>query len=469
MSQVQEITFRDRLTTVNKKGERVWVYPKKPKGNFHRKRVWVAWACISLLVIVPFVKIKGHPLLMLNILERKFVIFGTVFWPQDFFILLLVMLSIFVSIILFTAIFGRIWCGWLCPQTVFMEMVFRKIDYWIEGDFQAQIKLNNQTWDIEKLWKKGVKHLIYLVISAFIGHLVMSYIVGVEEMQTWLKSSTSINKTYLLATWIFVFIFYLVFSKLRELACTIVCPYGRLQSVLTSKSTVNVIYDFLRGEPRGKITKENNTLAHGDCVDCGLCVKVCPTNIDIRNGTQLECINCTACIDACDEVMLKTHKPLGLIRYDSENGIAFGEKWRFTPRIAFYSFILFALMFSISFFLYSRSNLKVKMMRLPGATFQVLDNGKIRNIYQLQVANKSFDKLKIELMINDEKANLQLVGGELWVEPESKANGVVMIDLNADASKNNIIEIRPQILVNGEIFMEVNTKFIKPSQKISQK
>jgi len=303
--------FRDSISTVDKEGKRIWVYPKKPKGRHHNARIIVTIILLGLLFSGPFITIGGHPLLLLNFLERKFVILGMAFWPQDFFLFGIAMITLFVFVILFTTVFGRIWCGWACPQTLFMEMVFRKIEYWIEGDANQQRKLNQAPWNTGKIIKKSSKQLIFLIISVLISHTFMAYLVGIDRVAQLVKSSPVENVAGFTGLIAFTGIFYWLFAYFREQACTVVCPYGRLQGVLLSKESIVVAYDWIRGEKRGKIKNNQIEEGKGDCIDCKLCVHACPTGIDIRNGTQLECVNCTACIDACDHVMDKVDRPRG--------------------------------------------------------------------------------------------------------------------------------------------------------------
>lgn len=236
------------------------------------------------------------------------------------------MITFFVFIILFTVVFGRVWCGWACPQTIFMEMVFRKIEYWIEGDAAKQMKLKNMPWTAEKIFKRVLKYVIFMAISLLIAHTLMAYLIGVDKVIDIVTASPYEHWSGFLGMLFFTGIFFWVFSYFREQACIAVCPYGRLQGVLLNKDSMAVSYDFKRGEPRGKIKKGEIQEGQGDCIDCKLCVHVCPTGIDIRNGTQLECVNCTACMDACDEVMTKVNRPKGLIRIASYNGIVEGTK-----------------------------------------------------------------------------------------------------------------------------------------------
>lgn len=454
-------SFRDRLTTVGKKGERLWIFAKAPHGILTNYRSLVAYFCIALLFLVPFVKVNGYPLLLLNILERKFVILGTVFWPQDFYILAFLILTFFVFIILFTAIFGRVWCGWLCPQTIFMEMVFRRIEYLIEGDYSQQKKLDSEPWTFLKLTKRAVKLGVFGMFSFLIGNLVMSYLVGVENVTKAIIQGPSANTAAFWGVIAFSTIFFFVFAYLREQACTIICPYGRLQGVLLSKSSLLVTYDQLRGEPRGKF----GTVT-GSCVDCKLCVHVCPTGIDIRNGTQLECINCTACIDACDEVMVKTKQPKGLIRFDSEIGVLSRQKWKMTPRLYFYSFLLIVLVGFLLLFITNRKNIEATLLRVKGQTYQLNPNGSISNMYNLQLINKSFTPVPIDFkIIGLKNAKLNWIGSDkILLQPESLSEHVFIVDVPSNEVQNRKNKIELEIYSEGLLITSKTVSFVGPIQ-----
>ena len=341
-------SFRDSISTISEEGSRNWIYPQKPKGPLYDKRKLVSYAYLALFFTVPFIKLNGEPLLLLNVLERKFIIFGLIFWPQDLFLAALALLTFMVFIVLFTVVFGRLFCGWVCPQTIFMEMVFRRIEYWIEGDANQQRRLNKQSWNREKITKKAGKLLAFFALSFVIGNFFYSYIIGMDELIKIITEPFSEHVGGFLGMIAFSGVFFFVYTYFREQVCLVVCPYGRLQGVLLDRNSIVVAYDYVRGEPRTKPKKVEDTKA-GDCIDCKACVRVCPTGIDIRNGTQLECVNCTACIDACDHIMEEIGKPKGLIRYDSENGIAKGTKLKVTPRIIGYSAVLLLLVVGLSF------------------------------------------------------------------------------------------------------------------------
>lgn len=393
-------TFRDSVNTMDETGKRKWVYPRKPKGKYTNYRLWVSIVLLIIYFGLPFIKINGNPLLMINILDRQFFIAGQPFYPQDFFILALGAIASLVFIILFTVVFGRIFCGWFCPQTIFMEMIFRKIEYAIEGDRNKQIKLDQQPWNSEKIWKRGLKWSIFVIISLVITHFMFMYIVGYEEVFRIMSEGPFAHPTNFLVMILFTGAFYFVFAWFREQVCTLVCPYGRLQGVLIDKQTINVYYDFKRGENRSKWRKGEDRKAEGkgDCIDCNQCVVVCPTGIDIRNGQQLECVNCTACIDACNEVMEKVGLPKGLIRYATEDEIEKEEKFSFTNRMKAYTVVLSLLVGFLGFLLYNRGSLEAKFIKPAGSTYFVKE-GKITNTYNYTILNKSNEDKLVTLRV----------------------------------------------------------------------
>ncbi len=459
-----EEEYRDTIATVDSSGKRVWIYPKKPSGAFHNWRIVTTIVLLAMLFSGPFLKISGQPFLLLNFFERKFVIFGQPFWPQDFFLLAILLITFFVFIILFTVAFGRIWCGWACPQTLFMEMVFRKIEYWIEGDANKQRKLNQAPWNREKIMKKGSKQLIFILISVLISHTVMAYLIGIDQVKVIVSQSPLNNLSGFIGLVAFTGIFYWVFAYFREQACVAVCPYGRLQSVLLMKNSIVVIYDWLRGEPRKRIKKGETDSNAGDCIDCKLCIHACPTGIDIRNGTQLECVNCTACIDACDEVMEKVNRPKGLIRYSSHEAIESGKGKLFTPRVAGYTVILIALMAFLSFMLVSRSEVEVTILKVPGTLYEKTDDGKISNLYNIQFVNKTFEPMNLSLRVDGyPNALIQQVGDQgISIPANEKFEGIFFIKLPQSDIQGAKSSLDISILRDDEVIETHSTKFLGP-------
>jgi cytochrome c oxidase accessory protein FixG len=413
--------FRDSISTINESGKRAWVYAKKPKGVLYTYRSYLSYVLLAFLVSAPFIKVQGNPLLMFNVLERRFSIFGFPIWPQDFHLFVITMIIGVVGLALFTVAFGRIFCGWICPQTIFMEMVFRKIDYWIEGDRGAQMRLDKQAWNAEKIRKKGLKWLIYAVISFLIANVFLAYLISSDVLLGYILEGPEAHMTTLITLLIFTGVFYWVFAWFREQVCVIACPYGRLQGVLLDRKTVVVAYDHVRGEGENgrkkfKKDEDRDALGHGDCIDCNQCVHVCPTGIDIRNGTQLECVNCTACIDECDTVMEKIGKPKGLVRYASEAEITERTPFVFTWRMKAYSAVLVVLIGVLVVMLSMRNSVEATILRLPGQVFQHTGAGKLSNVYTFKLINKTnVDLDSVELKLIDTRGILKMVSND-WIK-----------------------------------------------------
>ncbi len=469
-------SFRDHLTTVSKEGKRNWIFPKKPSGRYYTARNIVAVLLLLFFFSGPFITINGQPMLLLDILERKFVIFGMAFWPQDLDLLLLATLAVVVFIVLFTAVFGRLWCGWACPQTIFMEMVFRRIEYWIEGNRASQIRLNRAPWGWTKIWKKTLKHGIFFGLAFVISNLFLAYIIGKDELFTIITDPPSQHLAGLTAITIFSGVFYGVFAFLREQVCHFICPYGRMQSVLLDNNSINVMYDYKRGEPRGKVAERNDIAGkatiedlglspvseYGDCIDCHQCVRVCPMGIDIRNGTQMECVHCTACIDACDDVMEKIDKPRGLIRYSSENAIRDKSKKILTPRVAGYSGILLILLVSLFTLIGIRPDTETSILRQPGTLYQTLPNNRYSNIYQIRVINKTFETLSYDVRLESPQGELTPLGDFSRVPPQGSADGRFLIKLDRSRLSGSQTELVFGVYANGEKVETITSGFIGP-------
>ncbi len=455
--------YRDSIATVDEKGRRIWVYPKKQDGFFYKMRTYVSWVLLAILFGLPWIKINGEPLVLLNILELNFIIFGVHFTPQDFHLFVIAMITFVVFIALFTAVFGRLFCGWVCPQTIFMEMVYRKIEYWIEGDANAQRRLNKAPWTADKFRKKLLKQAIFFAIAVLVANTFLAYIIGIDEVLKIASEPISQNLRGFIAMLLFSGAFYFVFSWLREQVCIAICPYGRMQGVLLDRDSITVAYDWVRGEPRTKIKKGQEQGDAGDCIDCKMCVKVCPTGIDIRNGIQLECVNCTACIDACDEIMEKVGRPKKLIRYDSLNGIqAGGKKKLFNNRVVAYSVVLLALV-GLEVFLFSiRSDVETLLLRTPGMLFQETDDGYVSNLYNYQIINKVSDTLAIDFRLIDKEGRIRLVG-ESPIAPGNKVTeGAMFIDLPKESVQGRKNSIKVGVYSEDELIETVTTNFFGP-------
>ncbi len=460
-----ETGFRDRIGTIDEKGKRRWIYPKKPRGRYYRARTWVSLVLLGFLFGSPFVKIGGEQLLLFNILDRKFVIFGMIFWPQDFYLFGLAMIAAVVFIFLFTVLFGRLFCGWICPQTVFMEMVFRKIEYLIEGDAHDQRLLNSRPWTPLKLFKKTAKHGIFYLLSFVISNFFLAYIIGMDALLTIVTDPPAAHLGGLFAILLFSGVFYFVFAWFREQACVLVCPYGRLQSVLLDENSVVISYDFSRGEPRERFRKNQPREHAGDCVDCKQCVVVCPTGIDIRNGTQLECVNCTACIDACDDVMTRVGLPTGLIRYASHNNIKTGARKVMTPRAIGYTAVLVLLLALLGYLFLSRSSVDATVLRAPGTLYQEKPGEVISNLYTLKVINKTNRGMSLEARLLKPEGTLTLVGGELAAPAGSVAQAPLFIDIPRARITDEKTSLVIGIYSKGELLQKVSTAFLGPEKE----
>ena len=409
--------FRDQSSTISEDGkQRKWLYPKVIKGKLYQYRSVVSYFFLTLLFAAPFLKLNGEQLVLLNILERKFVFFGVIFWPQDFYLFVLALLTFIVFIVLFTVVFGRVFCGWACPQTIFLEMVFRKIEHWIEGDSVKQKKLDEGPLSTEKIVRKTVKHFLFLAVSFTIANIFLSYLISSQTLLKIITEPVSNHVSGFIAICVFTVVFYLVFARMRELVCIVACPYGRLQGVLLDNQSIIVAYDYHRGEPRGKRVKEQQQLT-GDCIDCKLCVQVCPTGIDIRNGTQLECVNCTACIDACDMVMEKINRPLRLIGFKSEEEIAEKKTFKLNKRIYGYSAVLLILMTVLAYLLISRSTVETTILRAGGTLYQLREKDKtVSNLYNAELVNKTNSAIHFEIVPDDKNAKIQYIQKETMVQ-----------------------------------------------------
>ena len=369
-------------------------------------------------------------------------------------------------VILFTVSYGRIWCGWACPQTIFMELIFRRIEYWIEGDSSEQKELNKKPWGSEKILKRGLKHIIFYVFSFIIGNYFLMYIISSDELIHIITDKPENHIAGLSGMLVFSFIFYFIFSWFREQVCTIVCPYGRLQGVLLDRNSIVISYDYKRGEERGPMRKDEqrNAAGKGDCIDCRQCVQVCPTGIDIRNGTQLECINCACCIDACDTIMNRVGFKPGLIRYASEKMIAEGSKVRFNARIIAYSSVLVILLGAISYFLLSRTAIEATVMRTPGMLFQDMGNGKFSNLYDIKLVNKTIEDIPVELRLLSGKGEIQIIGKPITVAKQSIGESTFFVILDKSQIPASKTEIKLGVFSGGKQIDKVQVTFFGPNK-----
>lgn len=465
---IEDEGFRDSIGTIDEEGKRKFVFPKKPKGKFYEYRKWVSYFLLLILIANPFIKINGNQFMMFNVLERRFNIFSFPFWPQDFYLFVLSMIIGVVFVILFTVVFGRIFCGWICPQTIFLEMVFRRIEYWIDGDRGSQIRLNKQKWDAEKIRKRLLKWLIFFIISFLIANVFLAYVVGSDTLWLMIEQGPKEQLGNFVALLIFTGVFYFVFVWFREQVCIIACPYGRLQGVLLDNKSINVAYDFVRGEKelgRAKFNKQEDRAASGkgDCIDCKQCVHVCPTGIDIRNGTQLECINCTACIDECDTIMEGVGLPKGLIRFASEDEIEKKEPFRFTARMKGYTAVLVILIGILMGLLLLRNDVEVSVLRLPGQLFQ--HKGEyISNVYTYKIINKTSNDFKdIHFEIVSHKGTINKVGKSHFTLPKQTiSQGTLFIEISQYSLESDKTKLKIGVYNGTKLLGTTDTNFLGP-------
>lgn len=465
----QEEAFRDSLGTMTKDGSRKWVYPKKPKGNYYKYRTRLSWVLLFSLVVAPFIKVNGNQFFLFNILERKFVIFGVPFWPQDFHLMVISMIIGIVFITLFTVVYGRIFCGWICPQTIFMEMVFRKIEYWIDGDRGAQIRLDKQKWDAEKIRKRVLKWTVFFVISFVISNVFLAYFIGSDELIAIVTDAPKNHLKGLILILIFTGVFYFVFAWFREQVCIIVCPYGRLQGVLLDNKSINVAYDYKRGEKEAgralfKKNEDRATTGKGDCIDCKQCVHVCPTGIDIRNGTQLECVNCTACIDACDHIMESVGMEKGLIRYVSEDNIKDKAPFSFNLRTKAYTAVLTLLIIVLGTMLFLRNDVEATILRLPGQNYESKENNIISNVFTYKVINKTNRDLEnIHFELISHKGEILIIGKDNFnIEKQKYGEGTLFIEIPRGALNDSKETLKIGVFENGTLIETTTTNFSGP-------
>lgn len=461
--------FRDSIGTIDDEGKRKWVFPKKPSGKLYRYRKYVSYVLLVFFMASPFIKIDGNQFLLFNVLERKFNIFGFPFWPQDFYLFVLSMIIGVVFLTLFTVAFGRIFCGWICPQTIFMEMVFRRIEYAIEGDRGKQIRLAKMPWNGEKIRKRLLKWAIFFIISFIIANVFLAYLIGSDRLILYVLEGPLNHLSTFIGLLIFTAVFYFVFAWFREQVCIIACPYGRLQGVLLDTKSIVVAYDHKRGEReegRKKYRKneDRKALGHGDCIDCFQCVHVCPTGIDIRNGTQLECVNCTACIDECDSIMESVNLPKGLIRYASEENIVDKKPFKLTARMKGYIAVLTILTGLLIGMLFLRSDVEAVVLRLPGQLYELKEDNLISNVYTFKLINKTtkeYDNIELKLLSHTGEIRF-VTQHEVVVPPQDMVEGTLFLELHSAALEGHKNKVEIGVYSNEVLIETTSTNFLGP-------
>lgn len=406
--------------SLRKDGSRNFIHPADVKGRFTNLKRVVFAVLIVIYLTLPFVDIGGHPALFLDVVQRRFYLFGASFNAQDFWLILFLLTGVGLSLFVLTTLYGRVWCGYACPHTVFLEGIYRPIERALEGPRAQRMKRNAAGLTFDKAWRKGVKHLLFIVVSLALSHFFLSYFVSLPSLLSMMARSPAEHPTAF--TWIVALTaaLYINFAWFREQMCLVICPYGRLQSTLTDEDTLVVGYDALRGEPRGK--KKDST--NGDCVDCNRCVVVCPTGIDIRKGLQMECVGCAACIDACDAVMDKVGRDRGLVRYDTLRGLEKrDDKPKSRGRLFFYGALACLWLASCVWAFSDRIAFEATLLRPPGGMPYVVDGEEIRNTLRIHLVNKGSEghtyqleslTTEFEVVLGSEEAELD-GGGSRYI------------------------------------------------------
>lgn len=447
-----------RPSTLSQSGKRLWLYPKKMRGYFTKRREIVSWFLLFVYLVIPWITINGLPLLKLDMIDQEFIVGGKIFWPQDVIYLTYVLLMAAVALFFVTSIFGRIWCGWACPQTIFLEFCFRRIERLIEGDRNQQMSLARAPWSFNKVWKKGLKHFFFLAFAWVIANTFLAYFKGTDQVLEWIIRPPSEQWGAFLFVFINFALFYLDFAWFREQFCTIVCPYARFQSALTDKYTMQVNYDVDRGEPRGKFGKTD-----GSCVDCNACVSACPTGIDIRNGVQLECVACTSCIDACDSIMDKLKQPRGLIAYRSEVPLKNKKQQLFRPRVMIYSGMFMVLMVGFVWSLMTRPLLEFNIIRAPGAPYTLLNDTTVSNHLSLRLVNKDLKGHMITVKIEGIEGAQLIVPIQPYPLPE---NSLKRMELFVNVPKSKMPEGKKEVTLrlfsDGQEISSASTFILGP-------
>lgn len=456
MDKISDQDFRDRPNNIDATGQRKWINVKQPQGKWYLRRNIVGYILLIFLVMAPFLKVNGHPFMLLDILNRKFFIFGMTVFAEDTYILAMVMAVAVVSIVLFTVVFGRVWCGWACPQTLFLELVYRKIEFLFDGNGRKG-KRRRVPSDTSKI-RTLVKHTIFILISIFFTNVFLMWFIGPQLLLKIVTEPVGIHLAGFFLMLALSGFYYWIYTYFREQVCTLFCPYGRMQGVLLDNNSISVIYDYKRGEPRNpKITEG------GDCINCRQCVSVCPTGIDIRNGSQLECIHCAACIDECNLVMKKINKPYNLIRYDSVQGIENGKRNLLNTRSVAYTAVLVVLMVILAFTVGKRTTIDVTLWRAQGTLYQQLDSETYSNIYQVMFLNKGNEPLELTLrLLNLPNGEVSIAEGKILLPPNGKAKEALIIKLNRSMLTGKETECKIGLFSGDELKETVITNFLGP-------
>ena len=448
------------LTSVNEDGSRYFLHPADVKGKFTVWRRVFGALLLAVYVLLPWIPVGGFPAVFLDIAERRFHFFGLTFLAEDLWIGFFLLTGLGFSLFYVTALFGRLWCGWACPYTVFLEHIYRRIERLVDGDSSKRKKLDAAPWTNSKVVRRVIKHGLYALVSLLLAHIFISYFISIPRLYDYMQKSPGQNAKAFGVMLFLTGALYFSFSWFREQFCIILCPYGRIQSALTDDDTVIIGYDEKRGEPRGRKSDPNA----GDCINCSRCVQVCPTGIDIRNGLQLECIGCAGCIDACDEVMDKIERPRGLIRYDSLNGFAGGKKHFFRPRIFLYTGFLALGATVLSLFLTTLHSAKVEIIRMTGQPYYVDDSG-VRNQYRLQLITKQTEPTIFTLKLTGLPEGAVILGLDetVTVNPGEESMKTLLVQIPKDKYKGEFKITLEARVSPGDFDLTDSIEFVGPS------
>ena len=460
---VAPLPNRDTVTTIRNDGSRAFLYPADTRGRFTRARQWSAAVLIFFYLSLPWIKINGYPAVFLDVTERRFHLFGLTLAAQDLWLMFFLITGVGFSLFFVTALLGRIWCGWACPHTVFLDHVYRRIERWIDGDAVKRRALAAAPLSVGKFFKRALKHTLYVLVSAVITHLFFAYFVSLPTVWAMMRAAPGEHWSAFAFVAIYTGGLYFNFAWFREQLCIVICPYGRIQSALIDDHSLVIGYDAKRGEPRGKV----GTPDVGDCVACNRCVNVCPTGIDIRQGLQMECVGCTACIDACDDVMTRLKRPLGLIRYDSQTAFA-GKPTRWLrPRTFLYGALLLVGASVATWALSTVRPANLGITRITGAPY-IVSADFVRNQFLVRVVNKRNQPVRFVLHVNHAPAELRQTG--LTTTLEIPALGEIVQPLVLQLPRANYtgpfeFEMRVQD-ESGSFHLEREAKFLGPEARL---